>query len=62
MVAGDAGNEADLRGAFAGAWGVFAMTFVHAVTGTQVAAIEEEFALGALTSAHLLQGCSVSNC
>jgi len=56
LVTGDAGNQEDLRSTFADAWGVFAMTFVHAVTGTQDAAIEEEFALGALTSACRLRG------
>ena len=49
LVAGDAANEADLRRAFEGAWGVFAMTFVLAVTGDLDAATEEEFALGALS-------------
>ena len=58
LVAGDAGSEADLRAAFAGAWGVFAMTFVHAVTGTQDAAIEEEYALGALSTS--LASCAVA--
>ena len=46
MVVGDAANEADLRAAFKGVWGVFSMTFVLVVTGDLEAATEEEFGLG----------------
>ena len=56
LVTGDAGDEEDLHAAFAGSWGVFAMTFVHAVTGSQDAAIEEEFVLGALAIYRLHAG------
>ena len=49
LVTGDAAKQADLRGAFKGAWGVFAMISLQMVTDDFEAATEAEFALGALS-------------
>ena len=48
VIEGDPAREADLRAVFAGAWGVFAITFVLVATGDLQEAEEEEYALGAL--------------
>ena len=48
IIKGDAASEVDLRAAFKGAWGVFAITFVLVATGDLHEAEEEEFALGTL--------------